>query len=284
LNPLGIHSFCWLGSWSSSTGERAAAAAAAHGYTRLVVPIRDPADIDPPAIHRLCDANGIRPIATSNQLANADIGSEDAETRRLGMERHRLAFRLARDMGAAHVGGVLYGPLGRAPAAATARNRQLAAESLHLLAEEAGGMGLPLAIEVVNRYESNLVNTVAQGLEMLREAASDNLFLHIDTFHMNIEEPDTIAAITAALPRLLYFELDQNHRGLPTEGALDFAPMLACLKAHDYRGTIGVESFTAGTATSALQTTLGLWRDLYSSGDEVAAQAMMILRDAGFAR
>lgn len=282
MNPLSIHSFCWLGNWSTEAGERAAEAAASHGYDRLVVPIRDPASIEPEAISEICLRNGIRPIATSNQLPLADISSEDDAIRKAGIERHRTALRLARDMGAAHLGGVLYGVLGKAPHAATERNWQASAASLRLLAEEAEGFGLPLAIEVVNRYESNLINTVAQGLRILDDIGSDNIFLHIDTFHMNIEEPDMLAALTAALPRLLYFEIDQNHRGAPGEGSIDFRPLLASLMQQDYRGAIGVESFTAGLAGPATQSTLGIWRDLYQSGDEVAAQAMTILRQAGF--
>jgi D-psicose/D-tagatose/L-ribulose 3-epimerase len=283
LNPLGIHSFCWLADWSTADGERAAAAAAACGFDRLIVPIRNPAAIEPDAISRMCARNGIRPIATSNQLPHADVSSEDAATREAGIERHRHALRLARDMGAAHLGGVLYGVLGRASGAPTKGNRQAAVESLRLLADEARALGLPIAIEVVTRYESNLVNTVAQGLRMLDDIGSDNVFLHIDTFHMNIEEPDMLAAVAAALPRLLYFEIDQNHRGAPAGGAIDFRPLLACLKANDYRGTIGVESFTASLAGQAVQSALGIWRDLYRSGEEVAAQAMAILREAGFA-
>ena len=104
-------------------------------------------------------------------------------------------------------------------------------------------MGVRLAIEIVNRYESNLINTVADAVTFLNRVGSDNLKLHLDTFHMNIEEPDFYAALDAALPHLVYFELDQNHRGLPDEGTLDFAAMWPGWRRPTIRTSSGSKPF-----------------------------------------
>ena len=100
-------------------------------------------------------------------------------------------------------------------------------------------MGIRLALEIVNRYESNLINTVEQALELLRRIGSNNVFLHLDTFHMHIEEADMGRALDVALPHLAYFELDQNHRGHPDQGAIDFEPLLTRLFKAGYDASSG---------------------------------------------
>ena len=155
---------------------------------------------------------------------------------------------------------------------------QWAADSLATLGEEARGMGIRLALEIVNRYESNLVNTVAQGLALLAAIGSDNVFLHLDTFHLHIEETDPLQALRAALPRLAYLELDQNHRGRPDQGAIDFGPWLACAVAGGYRGPIGIEAFSASVIGPEIGGAIGIWRDLFQDGDEVARSGIAAIR------
>jgi D-psicose/D-tagatose/L-ribulose 3-epimerase len=279
-NDLSIHSYVWIPRWSTELGRIAAERAAAAGFDRMVVPLTNQEAIDPPAIARMFEDFGLKPVNTSNQRPDADISSLDPEIRARGLERHRHSLRLARDMGATHVGGVLYGLLGKALQAASSANMDAAAESLGTLAADAKRMGIRLAVEIVNRYESNLINTVAQALALVRLSGSDNIYVHLDTFHMNIEEDDLFVAIQAALPHLAYFELDQNHRGRPDRGAIDLEAMLAKLLATGYSGIIGVEAFSRAVTGADVAAVIGIWRDMYSNGDEVASSAAALIRRA----
>ena len=283
MNPLSIHSYCWLPAWSTAGGEHAVPKAAAAGFNHMVVPMRDHASIEPEAVARIFERNGMTPVTSANQLPDADVSSLDPDIRRRGIERHRASLRLARDMGARHMGGVLNGLLGKAPHAAMLGNLEAAAESLAIVSEEARGMGIRLAIEIVNRYESNLINTVAQAVAFLKMTGSDNLYLHLDTFHMNIEEADLMAALEMALPHLVYFELDQNNRGLPDQGAMDFSPMLNRLRAGGYNDIIGFEAFSASVVAPEIAGGIGIWRNLFTRGEEVAESGMRLLRRNGFA-
>jgi D-psicose/D-tagatose/L-ribulose 3-epimerase len=280
MNPLSIHSYVWLPAWTTAGGEFAVARARAAGYDRVVVPLRDPEAIEPETIRRIFEKHGLRPVNTANQLPDADVSSTDPEIRRRGIARHLLSLRLACDMGSDQMGGVLYGVLGKAARPAKADNLAAAAESLAAVAEEAGRLGVRLTLEIVNRYESNLINTVAQGLALRRMIGADNVYLHLDTFHMNIEEADPLAAIDAALPHLGYFELDQNHRGLPDRGTLDFAPMLDRLRRAGYRGPIGVEAFSSRIAGPEVAAGVAVWRDMFDDGDAVARAGATIIRRA----
>ena len=276
-NELSIHCYVWIPRWSTELGRTAAERAAAAGFGRIVVPLTNQEAIDPPAITRMLDGFGLKPVNTSNQRPDADISSVDAEIRRRGLDRHRHSLRLARDMGSTHVGGVLYGVLGKATQPSSGANLHAAAESLGTLAAEAKCMGVRLALEIVNRYESNLINTVAQALELVRSSGSDNVYLHLDTFHMNIEEDDLLAAIEMALPYLAYFELDQNHRGRPDRGVIDLERMLVKLFAADYSGIIGVEAFSSAVTGSDVAAVIGIWRNMFDDGDEVAGAALALI-------
>jgi D-psicose/D-tagatose/L-ribulose 3-epimerase len=104
--------------------------------------------------------------------------------------------------------------------------------------------------------------------------------LHLDTFHMNIEEANPLDAIEQALPHLAYFELDQNHRGLPDRGAIDFTPILATLFRANYSGLIGVEAFSSCVTGPDVAAIIGIWRDMFADGSDVARAGATIVRNA----
>jgi D-psicose/D-tagatose/L-ribulose 3-epimerase len=277
MEKRSIHSFCWISGWGPDSAKFVAPRAASAGFNHVVVPLRDHSVIDPDAIARTFEQYGITAVVSANLLPEADISSLDPEIRQRGMERHRASFRLARDMGAVHVGGITYSLFGKADRPASDESRKYSADTLGTLAEEAKPMGLRLAMELLNRYETNMLNTVDQGLAFLRMAGSDNLYLHLDTFHMNIEEVDMMQALKKALPHLAYFELDQNDRGPLDRGQIDFQPLLAFLKNADYDKLIGVEAFSNAVSGPDIVRGVSAWRDLFRSGDEIAASAARVL-------
>jgi D-psicose/D-tagatose/L-ribulose 3-epimerase len=277
MEKRSIHSFCWISGWGPDSAKFVAPRAASAGFNHVVVPLRDHSVIDPDAIARTFEQYGITAVVSANLLPEADISSLDSEIRQRGMERHRASFRLARDMGAVHVGGITYSLFGKADRPASDESRKYSADALGTLAEEAKPMGLRLAMELLNRYETNMLNTVDQGLAFLRMAGSDNLYLHLDTFHMNIEEVDMMQALKKALPHLAYFELDQNDRGPLDRGQIDFQPLLAFLKNAGYDKLIGVEAFSNAVSGPDIVRGVSAWRDLFRSGDEIAASAARVL-------
>jgi D-psicose/D-tagatose/L-ribulose 3-epimerase len=277
MEKRSIHSFCWISGWGPDSAKFVAPRAASAGFDHVVVPLRDHSVIDPDAIARTFEQYGITAVVSANLLPEADISSLDSEIRQRGMERHRASFRLARDMGAVHVGGITYSLFGKADRPASDKSRMYSADALGTLAEEAKPMGLRLAMELLNRYETNMLNTVDQGLAFLRMAGSDNLYLHLDTFHMNIEEVDMMQALKKALPHLAYFELDQNDRGPLDRGQIDFQPLLAFLKNAGYDKLIGVEAFSNAVSGPDIVRGVSAWRDLFRSGDEIAASAARVL-------
>jgi D-psicose/D-tagatose/L-ribulose 3-epimerase len=284
VNKLSIHSYCFIPSWTTQDGARAVEKAAAAGFGHVVVPMKDHAVIDPPAIAKMFEAAGLRPVTTATQRPEANIASTDRAVWKAGLERHRASLRLARDMGAFHVGGIIYTLFAKAAGPATSENFKASAEALAILADEAASFGLRLALEIVNRYENNLINTVDQAVAMLRLIGKKNVHLHLDTFHMNIEEADPLAALEKALPYLAYFELDQNDRGPVDRGVIDFVPYLERLKAAGYDDLVGVEAFSSAVSGPEVAAGVGAWRNLFDDGDVVARSTMKVLERAGWPR
>jgi D-psicose/D-tagatose/L-ribulose 3-epimerase len=279
-SPLSIHSYVYMAEWSQARAPSAIASAASSGYSRMVVPLRKFESIDSPAIARLFNAASMHPVNSINLLPDADLSSLDADIRHRGINRVRQGLRLARDMGSHHVGGVLYGVLKKHEKAFDPEQWKHAAESLAQLAGEAKVMGIRLALEIVNRYESNLINTVEQAISFLKYMNSDNIFLHLDTFHMNIEEENMLTALEYALPYLVYLELDQNHRGRPDRGAIDFLPLLHKVFSVGYQDLIGIEAFSNKVISTEIGAAIGIWRNLFENGEVIGNAGMDVIRRA----
>jgi sugar phosphate isomerase/epimerase len=115
------------------------------------------------------------------------------------------------------------------------------AAHLKTLCAEAAERGVRVFVEVINRYETNIFTTAAETLDFIDSRDLSNCYVHLDTFHMNIEETDTCGAIRAAGRRLGYFHVADNTRRYPGSGTLDFVPVLAALKEIGYDGFVSVE-------------------------------------------
>lgn len=142
----------------------------------------------------------------------------------------------------------------------------LSVEGMRHSAAYAAKYGITLALEPLNRYESFLVNTVDQALRFLEDVGAPNLKLHLDTFHMNIEEADQAAAIRTAGERLVNMHISDSNREAPGRGHTDFAGMMQALLDIRYEGALALEPVPPG-ADGILATKMSKYlplRDLYA--------------------
>jgi D-psicose/D-tagatose/L-ribulose 3-epimerase len=148
--------------------------------------------------------------------------------------------------------------------------------SLRLGAAYAAGRSVKLAIEPLNRFESDLVNTVDQGISLIEDICADNVGLLLDTFHMNIEEKDIPAAIRRAGGRIVEFHACSNDRGTPGEDHLPWSKIAEALKAAGYVGRVVIEAFTP--QIKEIARAVSIWRPLARSQDALAADGLRHLR------
>ncbi len=205
------------------------------GYDDVELAKTNPASINPDTIKEALESEGLRLLSiTTGQAAGLEglsLASPDERIRRRTIERIEAHMDLARRFGAVVIVGSLRGADG---------GTELLTEALRECANHAPEVRL--AIEPLNRYESRLVNTVAEALDVIEEVGADNLGILFDTFHANIEEVSVGEAIRAAENRLLHVHLADSNRFVPGYGHLDFAQVWNALDAIRYQQALVVEA------------------------------------------
>lgn len=273
-----IHAAVWSSSPEPEMLKRTLGAAAGIGFDAVALPLRNPTQIAPARVAAAFHTEGLCAIGTAGLPNDGDIGSADAECRNRGYRHLVSAISLARDCGMIQINGVLYSPLDPPSSPSDAASMKRGADVMHGVAEVAQAAGVVLCLELVNRYETALLNTVDQALEYLALSGHPNLRLHLDTFHLAIEEADPVAAVQAALPEIGYFELGQSHRGRLDQGSLDLAAMSVPLEKAGYNGWIGIEAFARSRLKDDHANALAIWRDHFDDADGLARNAMDTIR------
>ncbi|MCU1569965.1 MAG: sugar phosphate isomerase/epimerase [Naasia sp.] len=267
----------WMTGWNRDRAPQIVQRLARIGYRRVMVVLRDPSVFEGDGIRELVEGAGLGVVTNTNQVAGQDISSDDADARERGVARLRRAIALSAELGSDQLTGILYGPLGsRGPVAGQTFDRT--AKILGDLAEEAAAIGVRLLCEVVNRYETAMMNTAADGMDFVQRSGSERLGLHLDLFHMNIEEDDIVAAISDALPRLGYLEMEQNHRGELHRGHIPVVAILEGAIGAGYQGRFGLEAFTASAIEPAHAAGLSIWRDVLETDTRIAEDAYEVLK------
>lgn len=130
---------------------------------------------------------------------------------------------------------------GNRPESGGAAYDDLLASQLRDLGRYAARKGQKILVEVINRYETNVFNTARELVDFLNRYQLENTYVHLDTFHMNIEEADMVEAIRTAGGRLGYFHVADSNRLVPGRGHTDFVSLFSALKEVGYQGAISLE-------------------------------------------
>lgn len=173
---LGVHALVFVAGWDETAIARATEDAAACGYGLIEVVIFDPAEARPAATARALERTGLKAVAGMALNARADISSPDPAIASAGERLISDAISATRDMGASCLGGVTHSAMMRYPTAASPGTLARVTQAYARLSERAGAAGIRLGIEAVNRYESNVVNTVDDAARIVRAVGSPALF------------------------------------------------------------------------------------------------------------
>ncbi|MCC8190232.1 MAG: sugar phosphate isomerase/epimerase [Planctomycetes bacterium] len=239
--------------------------AKALGYDAVEIHDRDAARLNGDAILQCSEATGIGVSALATGMAKRVDGltfiSDDDAVRQAAVRRVHGFIDLAARFGA----GIIIGSLrGLIPdlARRDVYDRRFR-ECLDQVLERAERSGVDILLEVINRYENNYLNTVAETLAYLDPIPSRHVKLHIDTFHMNIEETDMAAAIRASGKRLGYIHVADNTRLYPGSGSLDFARIFAALQDAGYSGYVSLECLALPDSDTAAAKAIATMNAIY---------------------
>lgn len=285
MNPLGVQASIFVAGWSQPESEWAISAAARHGFEIIEIPLLEPAEIDVRDTRRQLERAGLRAVISLALDASSDISSGDPEPVARGEAKLDHALGIARDLGSTLLTGALHSALGKHTAAPSEAGRWNGIQVLARLAERAAKSRIAIGLEPVNRYQSNLVNTAAQALELIEHVDADNMMVHLDTHHMNIEEGDPASAIERCGERLGYVHVGESHRGYLGTGTVDFSAVFTALAKIGYGGPITFEAYSAESGVPARNAELSIWRAPWSDADDLARHARQFMAaECGAAR
>lgn len=275
---FGVHSLVFSDRWDGETAPAICRKAAEIGYDLIEVLMFDPATLDREATRRAIAETGLGLRLGMALGVDADISADDPETAKRGEETVALALEIASDLGAPAVSGITYAAFDAYSAPQTHRQVERVAASLAQLDGRAGELGVRLGVEPVNRYESYMVNTLDQAAALIEKAGGKKMFVHMDTFHMNIEEPDITAAIGRNSSLLGYAHVAESHRGALGTGNFDLGAYFRALAAAGYAGDLTFEGFSSKVLGPDLIGGVRLWREAWTDSDSVARTALDLMK------
>ena len=276
--PIGISSFV-LASPFTDNDTQFFQYAREIGFEVFEVCVEDPAQLSAEPLIEAASGTGLQISVCGAFGPDRDVSHEEPDKRAQGVRYLKACIDLAADVGSPHVAGPMYSATGKArllSAEQREQQRTWAVESLREAADYAGERGVRLAMEPLNRFETDLVNTVEQGLDLCDRIGRANVGLLLDTFHMNIEEKSFTEAMTRAGDRLFHMQVAENDRGTPGSGHVPWDEVFRALDAVGYNGSVVIESFLPTVAEIARA--VSLWRPVAPSMDALARDGHAFIR------
>jgi D-psicose/D-tagatose/L-ribulose 3-epimerase len=278
---FGVNTFIWRSPFATPHDLDLVEHAADLGADVFEVAVEDPDLIDAAALGAALRRRGLSPVVCGAFGPGRDVGDPDPAVRASTLAYLARLTALAEALGAGVVAGPAYGSVGLARPlddAARRAERDRVVASLREAAVDAAGRGVRLALEPLNRFETDRVNTVEQGLRLCDDVGHEAVGLHLDTFHMHLEERDSGAAVRAAAAagRLFHVHACENDRGVPGRGQVAWRAVADALTDVGYDGDVVIESFTP--AVLSIAGAVCLWRPVAPDQDTIAREGLDFLR------
>lgn len=275
---FGASTFIWVSPFSSDTLELIDKVAAMQ-FDFIEICIEDPAKIDTDRIAERLQKAGIRALVCGAFGPDRDVSADDPAVRENGRRYIGQCVDIAAALGAPMVAGPMYSATGKVALVSPEKRSQQwawATENLRKAADHAASRGVKLAIEPLNRFETDLINTVEQGVDLVSRIGRSNVGLLLDTFHMNIEEHSVPDAIRQSGSHLLHFHACANDRGIPGKDHLPWVEIKKALSNVGYTGPWVIEAFNPDIKEIARA--VSLWRPLAQNQDDIGRQGLAFLK------
>jgi D-psicose/D-tagatose/L-ribulose 3-epimerase len=276
MRTPGINILYFAETWAAPQPPLFARARAA-GFDAVEVSLINGADFDIAAYRAELDRQHLAVQCIMGLNPATDITSPDAAVRRAGIDYIQRALEATARLGSPVLCGLPYVQWLYFPDTDDFQPyRDRCAESLRQVAVTAADNGVTICLEVINRFETFMFNTVADALAFLAQVDHPAVKLHLDTYHMNMEEDDIAAAIRLAGAKLGHLHCVASNRKLPMRGHLDWTAIRRALDDIGYDGGLGIEAFPLPHTETGR--TVNTWRPLVDDLDADAREAAAFLR------
>ncbi|HEX2619433.1 MAG TPA: sugar phosphate isomerase/epimerase family protein [Phototrophicaceae bacterium] len=270
---FGAHAFVWIGAWDTASGNHAIAEAGKVGFDFIEIPLLNPATFDA-ASHRAALKQAGISSTCSLVLPKGTQAALYPDKARAFL---RAVLEQVEALECQYLGGCIGYELGTLTGKPpTDAERGHVIDVMKDIAADAKQRGITLALEACNRYETYLYNTLADTRDTILATGADNLKLHADTYHMNIEEEGFYQALVDTADVLDYIHMSESHRGLVGTGTVIWDQVWRGLKDANFTGKLVLESFAAINPELAAATCL--WRPPNQGPEILAREGLKFLK------
>lgn len=276
---FGVNTFVWVSPCTTVAVKELAPEVKRLGFDILELACETPELIDVKQVKAELEKNSLQTIVCGAFGLDRNLCSTDPDLVENAKGYIRWLIDAAAELGSPVVCGPMYSSVGKAhidePLAREAEWDR-AVNGVREMAEYAQSKDVKLALETLNRFETDMLNVVSQGLEFIRQTGMDNVGLHLDTFHMHLEEKNSGDAIRLANTKIYHFHACENDRGVPGTGQVHWDEVAQALKDVNYDGPVVIESFTS--QVKEIARAVCIWREIAPSQDAIALQGLKFLK------
>ena len=251
------------------------------GFDTIEIPIEAPEHIDSVKVRKALDKHGLVCGSVCACMGPGRDFRGSAKDQREAMKYCKALIDHMINLGCPSLIGPVYSVVGKADAVDPKEQKRefaLVVKNLKVLCAYAEKKGVQICVEPLNRFETDFLNTCEKGLRLIKAVNSPVLKLHLDTFHMNIEEKNQAAAIRKAGKLLGHFHACGSDRGTPGNDHIDWTPIVKALKGIRYKGDVVIESFT--TDVKVIARAAAIWRRMEPTREEIAVKGLKFLKKA----
>ncbi|MEQ8881583.1 MAG: sugar phosphate isomerase/epimerase family protein [Cyclobacteriaceae bacterium] len=250
------------------------------GYDLVEIPVENPDIIDTAKVKKALKDLDLDCVVCGAFGPTRDLTNDDPAIVKQGMDYIESCFQICNDLGTSFLAGPMYSAVGKARLLPEDQKKiewNRAVDNLRKVCDSAQTKGLEIALEPLNRFETDLINRTEDVVRLINDINHPAAKILLDGFHMNIEEPSIEKAIKLAGDKLIHVQVSENYRGTPGTGQTRWEDYYTGLKAINYQGAITIESFTP--EIQELAGAVCIWRPLADSQDGFASEGLKFLKD-----
>ncbi len=276
---FGVNTFVWVSPLTTEALRDLAPNVKSMGFDILEIAVENPDLIDVKVVKEILQENHLEAIVCGAFGPNRNISSADPEIRENARKYILWLIDAAAELGSETICGPMYSAVGKDHIDDPVERKeewQRAVSGIKEMAEAAQKKGIKLAMEPLNRFETDMINVVSQGLKFTDETGMENVGFHLDSFHMHLEEKNSADAIRKAGKKVFHFHACENDRGIPGTGQVHWNEIAQALKDINYQGPVVIESFT--NQVKEIARAVCIWREIAPSQDAIAEQGLKFLK------
>jgi D-psicose/D-tagatose/L-ribulose 3-epimerase len=279
IMKFGVNTFVWVSPCTTEAVKDLAPKVKSMGFDILEISVEKPDLIDTHAVNDILQENQLEGIICGAFGPDRNICSKDPKINENAKGYIRWLIDAAREIGSEVVCGPMYSSVGKDHLDDRLSRKEewdLSVSGIREMADYGGARNVKLAFEPLNRFETDMINVVSQGMTFIEDVGRKNVGFHLDTFHMHLEEKSSADAIRLAGKRIFHFHACENDRGIPGTGQVRWPEIRQALMSVDYQGPVVIESFTS--QVKEIARSVCIWREIAPSQDAIAQQGFQFLQ------